>query len=283
MEAAIDRYPWRGCHPGSVVRGPDGRLVALKAHRATWSGRYPPNSLAGVRECYRAHVATAEVDVWLLSDQDLAIVHDDRPEVRQLGRMPIGSLRRAQLLRLPVAQRPPLLSELVELIRREPFPTRLELDVKDEQAWPWDRVEEVVGLLGPVHDRVLVAGTAGETLRRVAAADHGLAIGFNPQHHLRQLAPGRMSDWLRHLRSLVPTARQLHLSLRDVNRLRKEGTEDIGAICRAHGWTLDAWTLNYGTSHWAARLDRLLEVGPDVITTDTAMQLAGHLRGVGRG
>jgi hypothetical protein len=63
-------------HPESVIRlggGGDGegqvpRTVQLKVHQCVWSGDLPENSLPSIQECYREHVARAEIDVAILRD-----------------------------------------------------------------------------------------------------------------------------------------------------------------------------------------------------------------------
>ena len=56
--------------PVSVLRAPDGRQLELKVHGCVWSGEFPENSLAAIRECLLAPVARAEIDFNVLRDGD---------------------------------------------------------------------------------------------------------------------------------------------------------------------------------------------------------------------
>src|SRR5438132_7695016 len=109
-----------GPHPDSVLRhGMSGRQVQLKMHQCVWSGKYMPNSLAAVQDCYRARVARAEIDIAMLADEDFLVVHDldlanatsSQGHVEDTTRAHAGRLR---LTRdgLATAECPPLLSEV---------------------------------------------------------------------------------------------------------------------------------------------------------------------------
>src|SRR4051794_28452709 len=63
-------------HAESLIVAPGGREVQIKVHQSVWSGEYPGNSLPAILECYRAHVARAEIDVAMLADADFLVVHD---------------------------------------------------------------------------------------------------------------------------------------------------------------------------------------------------------------
>src|ERR1700716_1394191 len=144
-----------GPHPDSVLRyGESGRQVQLKVHQCVWSGNYIPNSLAAIQDCYRARVARAEIDIAMLADEDFLVVHDLDLANATSSRGRVEDTTRAQAERLHLIrdglaslERPPLLSEVADAIAREPYPTLLELDLKDWKPWPWPRVEELARLL----------------------------------------------------------------------------------------------------------------------------------------
>lgn len=286
-------------HPDSLLVRPNGSHVWLKVHRCVWSGRHAPNSLDAVRECHRERVPRAEVDLWLLRDADGIIDHDGR--LRLPGRRPLraGRVERRDVLDMPVETRPALLSELVQVVRGELYPTRVEIDIKDELPWPPERVDEIVGLLAPIRERVTLAGCNDETLCRLAAADGRLPIGFNPALHLDWLPLDRRHEmagtagrdgWLDStgahslparlavLRSLVPAAEELHLRLEAFERLTLEvGTDAVGHL-QAHGWAVDVWTLDEGMTGWQDRMHAAVAAGVDMITTTTAPILARAFR-----
>ena len=116
-------------NPESVIRVPGGRDVQLKVHQCVWSGDYPANSLPAIEECYRAAVARVEIDVCLLRDADFLVVHDVHLEDSTNGQGEVSGVSRAdaQALRLMYEGRvsehaPPLLSEVVDLIRQQAVP-----------------------------------------------------------------------------------------------------------------------------------------------------------------
>ena len=285
-------------HPDSFVIGRGGSPVWLKVHRCVWSGRHAPNSLAAVRECHRARVARAEVDLWLLRDADGVIDHDGLIELPGRGRVSAADLDRGDLLAMSAGSRPPLLSELVALVQAEIYPTVIELDLKDEVPWSGGRVDEIVGIVSPIRERVTLAGCEDETLRRLAAADPLLSVGFNPQYHLDWLPPDLWEElglpgadgWfdrtggrtpgerLSAVRALVPTAGELHLRLEAFERLLLETDGEAAELLHDDGWAIDVWTLDAGMTDWQSRLHAAVAAGVDMITSTTAPILASAAR-----
>ena len=301
-----------GPHPDSVLRyGLSGRQVQLKVHQCVWSGNHVPNSLPAVQECYQARVARAEIDIAMLADEDFLVVHDidladattGHGRVEDTTRVQVGRLR---LMRdgLASTERPPLLSEVADTIAREPYPTLLELDLKDWKPWPWPRVEELVRLVQPVKDRVIFGGGADWNLRRLQRVDPSLPVGFNfsdyldwvPEgesidplpgvrgaygyldaHPLARARLGSTADYLRDrlggILRLAPGAREIHLSLLAAERMLEDGLTDLADLVHGHGMLLDLWTLNARTPRWRERLLSALEAGADVITTETPAEL----------
>lgn len=306
----------RAPNPDSVVHTLDGRVIYLKAHRCLWSGDYPENSLQAIQECYRVRVARAEIDLNILRDADLLITHDG-----QLGETTTGAGRVDQLSRGQAGQlrlrwhgevtryRPPLLSEVAAAIRDEEYPTLLELDIKDFAPWPWHRVEELVRLVEPVKDRVVLSGCCDWNLRRLLEVDPGMRVGFDPAYYLDWVPLGHTSeplprvrgaygylddhplakqrlgptaDYLRDrlegLLGLVPAARDVHLRLDMFERMLDDGLTDVAELVHQAGALLDVWTLDAGTPNWRRRLTRAVAAGADIVTTNTPQALAAAAR-----
>ncbi len=300
-------------HPESVIRTDSGREVQIKVHQCVWSGELPENSMPAILECYREHVARAEVDVAILRDSDFLIVHDlDLAKATDgTGRVDETTRGESQALRLVThagqrtSERPPLLSELVSAIAAEAYPTLLELDLKDWQPWPWSRVEELARLLQPVRDRITFGGVADWNLRRLFHVDPTLPMGFTitqyldwvPEtskpdaipgvrgaygyldaHPLARARHGPVRDYLRDRLSglvrLVPGVRDLHIRLVAVERMLADGFDELADMVHREGALLDVWTLNAGTPNWRARLEWAIAVGADVITSGTPRALA---------
>ena len=297
-----------GPHPDSVIRTGPGLQVQLKVHQCVWSGNFPGNSLAAIRECYQAHVARAEIDIAMLADRDFLVVHDVDLATATNGTGLVGDtpLHVAERLHLAHAGRDTgepvvLLSQVVEAIAAEPYPTLLELDLKDWRPWPWRRVEELAGLLAPVKDRITFGGGADWNLRRLHEVDSGLAMGFTITDYLDWLPPEastgvrnaygyldvhplgrqRLSPTREYLRdrlgailSLVPAARDIHVRLHAALQMVRDGLTDLAELLHARGMLLDVWTLNAGQPGWRERLAAAVAMGADVITTETPRELA---------
>lgn len=277
------RRALEGAHPESVIRAPDGRLVELKVHRATWSGDHPENSLAGLRECYAAGVARVEID-FRLRDGDFIVAHD-RP---RKGR------------------RVPRLREALDIVRASPpGPTVLMLDAKDEAPWSQHEVESLVRLCDDVRDRIFIGSPADWNLRRVRKIDGDLAIAFDPQYYLTwdrraHAVPGRRGAYgyqdthplalrrimptARYLRErfemllgAVPGVREIHLQFGFFERVRHDGF-DVASFIHEAGVRVDTWTLDAGSREWRTHLTRLIRGGADIVTTNTPRELAKAAR-----
>ncbi|HYU17482.1 MAG TPA: glycerophosphodiester phosphodiesterase family protein [Chloroflexota bacterium] len=278
-------------HPDSFLKTVDGRTVSLKAHGCVWSGEYPENSLAAVEECYRERVARAEIDINMLLDSDFLVTHDAQLDGSTTGRGLVSQTTRLEAERLRfrhgprvLDHRPPLLSEVVAKIRQQPFPTRLELDVKDIQPWPWRRVEELAGLVEPVKDRVIFGGCSDWNLRRLRQADPTVPLGFDPDFYLERARAGPvllaedLHRRLGQLVGLVPGARELHLRLSAFERALQDGSREVAQLVHEAGLLLDVWTLDAATPDWDNRLAGAVAAGVDMITTNTARALAASWR-----
>jgi glycerophosphoryl diester phosphodiesterase len=298
--------------PVSVLRAPDGRQVELKVHACVWSGEFPENSLAAIRECLTTPVARAEIDFNLLRDRDFLVTHDSLLDGATTGSGPVRLATRKQAADLRCRwrgqvsdHRPPLLSEVVDLLREEASPTVLELDAKDEEPWPYSRVEELVRLVEPVRDQVIFGGCADWNLRRLVQVDPRIRVGFTPSFYLDWVSPegaphglpGEVgaygyldrhplararnqpaSDYLweriNGLVRLVPGACEMHIRLSLFEHMQSDGLGDTTHRLRRAGIRVDVWTLDADTPGWQGRLTNAVWAGVDIVTTNTAQQLA---------
>jgi len=281
----IDRQrTLRSAHPESVVRARGGRLVELKAHRGTWSGTHPENSLAALGECFAARVARVEIDFRSRGDE-FVVAHD---EPRRGTRVP-------------------LLCEALDIVRAAPpGPTVLMLDAKDDAPWPRSTALTLARLCDPVRDRVFVGSPADWNLRLLRKVDPALAIAFDPQYYLTwdsrvHVVPGRRgaygyqdvhplalrrtvpaADYLRErlgtLLGAVDRIREIHLRLAFFERMRRDGF-DIAGFVHDAGVLIDVWTLDAGTRAWRSRLARAVAAGVDIVTTNTPREFAAALAG----
>jgi glycerophosphoryl diester phosphodiesterase len=301
-------------HPESTVRLPDGRSVQFKVHQCLWSGAFPANSIPAIEECYREAVARVEIDVCMLRDADFLVVHevdladstDGEGLVSSIDRGAAGGLHLLHAGR-PSEYPPPLLSDVVDLIRDQPHLTLMELDLKDKRSLPWARVEELARIVEPVKDRVTLAGVADWNLRRLLEVDASLPVGWDPNQHFdwlpedddepRSLPRGAygyldahplaraqsqsvadyVADRLAELLVLVPGLRELHLRLNAFERMLDDGVSEAAEQIHRRGVLLDVWTLDAETPHWQPRLERAVAAGADIVTSNTPRTLASAL------
>jgi glycerophosphoryl diester phosphodiesterase len=298
--------------PVSVLRAPDGRRVELKVRGCVWSGEFPENSLAAVRECLTVPVARAEVDFSVLRDEDFLVTHDTQLDNSTTGSGPVHITSRQEASQLQCRwrgqvwdHRPPLLSEVLDLLRAHGARTILELDAKDVEPWPYSRVEQLARLVEPVRDQVIFSGRADWNLRRLVQVDSRIRVGFTPTLYLDWVPPNIVPDELpgevgaygyrdRHplartrnqapsdylwerisaLIRLVPGACEMHIRLSLFEHMQSDGLGDTAHRLRRAGLRVDVWTLDAGTPDWQGRLTNALWAGVDIITTNTARQLA---------
>jgi glycerophosphoryl diester phosphodiesterase len=257
-------------------------------------------------------VARAEIDINLLRDADFLVTHDTQLDSATTGSGPVRLTTRKEAAQLQCRwrgqvweHRPALLSEVVDLLRAEPSPTVLELDAKDVQPWPYARVEELARLVEPVRERVIFGGCADWNLRRLVQVDSRIRVGFTPTFYLDWVPPGVTPDELpgevgaygyldRHplartrnqptsdylveringLIRLVPGACEMHIRLSLFEHMQSDGLGDTTHRLRRVGVRVDLWTLDAGTPDWQARLNNAVWAGADIVTSNTAQQLA---------
>jgi glycerophosphoryl diester phosphodiesterase len=298
--------------PVSVLRAPDGRQVELNVRGCVWSGEFPENSLAAVRECLTEPVARAEIAFNVLRDGDFLVTRDALLDNATTGSGPVRLTTRQEAAQLQCRwrgqvweHRPPLLSEVVDLLRAYATPTILELHVKDVEPWPYSRVDELVRLVEPVRDRVVFGGPADWNLRRLVQVDSRIRVGFAPTFYLDWLPPNSMpgefpgevgaygyrdrhplartrnqapSDYLwervNALMRLVPGACEMHIRLSLFEHMQSDGLGDTAHRLRRAGLRVDVRTLDAGTPNWQGRLTNAVWAGVNIITTNTARQLA---------
>jgi glycerophosphoryl diester phosphodiesterase len=298
--------------PLAVLRAPDGRQIELNVRGCVWSGAFPENSLAAIRECLTAPVARAEVAFNMLRDGDFLVTRDTQLDVATTGSGPVRLATRPDAAQLRCRwhgqvsdHRPPLLSEVVDLLRAQPSPTVLELNASDVEPWPYARVDELARLVEPVRERVIFGGRADWNLRRLEQVDPRLRVGFNPALYLDWLPtdtapdefPGEVgaygyrdrhplararnqapSDYVwervNALSRLVPGVRELHLRLSLFEHMQSDGLGDTAHRLRRAGCRVEVWTLDAGTPDWQARLTGAIWAGVDIVSTNTAQQLA---------
>lgn len=308
-------------HPESFIRAPDGRIVQFKVHSANWDPALPENSLDALEACLRAPVARAEIDLVMLADRDWVLYHDGQLDRGSTGSGPVSVLTSdaARALRLRAYRHDDegeelapatdyalgQLSDVVPMMQSIAGPTVLQLDMKNAEPWPWDRIEELLRLVEPVRDRIIFGCNADWNLRRLLRVDSTApvgcdlvyyldfvpegakpgrlpgvlgAYGYHDAHPLARERHGSTVDYLRDrlgsLLRLVPAPRDLYIRLRTAERMYADGLDDLATMIHDLGASFDLWTLDAGTPHWEDRLRLGITMGADVITTNTPRDMA---------
>jgi len=163
----------------------------LVYHAARRGDRHPPSSLSGLADCLAAGASIIEVDIAPLADGGFALVHDARLEHVSEGKGLAPAATSAQIHGLhhrwhdALTDEPlGLLSEAVALIEKHPGMAELQLDLKPYRPLTDDVLGSLLRHLAPVKARVRVSCVADWAIRRLAALDGTLSLGFDPLLYL---------------------------------------------------------------------------------------------------
>jgi glycerophosphoryl diester phosphodiesterase len=318
--AAARRLRLAQANPESVLVADGGHQVELKVHRCLWSGDFIENSLAAIQETYQARVAHAEIDIHMLADEDFIVLHDEVIDRSTTGAGLVGALHKRDVenLRLrrdgkATSERAPLFSEIAAFMAGQAFPTLVELDMPGLRPLPWKRLEDLVALVDPVRDRVMLNGPDWN-MRRLLHIDPTLPVACGPElyldwvpepfdmddvwpmnstrgaygyfdrHPLAQTRDGDVRDYLfdrvMGIHRLVPAARETHFRVELLEHILDDGYGEVVRDLHALGMLVDAWTLNADTppddvgAPWLKRLRRLVGAGVDMVSSDTPRVLA---------
>ena len=283
-----------------------GRRRVICCHRATLSGRFPPNSLAAIEECVEARVPRLEIDVRFLSDDAMLIFHDDLLDRETTGSGPVGALDRATAARLRYREDEThglcFLAEVADAMKAGE--TLLQVDLKLMRPLSKQRLDLLAAALEPIRDRCLIGSQAHWNLRPLAGRGFRVALDPTLQWHY---LPGRDPSltpsllgvhglWddapLAHIRhasaldylearldalaGLPPRATEWMVDVRTIDHLATLGLP-LGEALLARGVELAAWTLrDYGAVETPPVLERLFQLGTTTVIADDAPAIARY-------
>lgn len=279
-----------------------GHELSFTCHSSLLAGRGSPNSLAGITECLQAGASRIEIDIHSMADGEYLVSHANRLEEVTTSRGAIGRLTREEALELRSKDdsqtRPPLLSEVVELV--QPYTSELQLDLKDWRPLTPERVSALITRLAPLGERAIVSSGQDWNLRAIACQTQALRLGFDPDRYLaarerdqapmpgrlvaygyrddHPLALGRAQPSEEYLRERFaalllqcPFACELFLEYGLLLQAEADGLM-LPRLLHERGITVSAWTLDYDGPESLATLGRLASAGVDRVTTNTARQ-----------
>lgn len=287
----------------------------LVHHKAALDGTpYPAHSLESIQACVEANAAVVEIDITALADADYLVVHDPALHTETTGRGAVSLCTADAARKLRIRQagqitpyRVPLLSDVVALLSRASGSTRLQLDLKDTVPAEEALLTRLIRLIEPLEDRVIVSSTADWQLRRLRRLAPRLQLGFDIQMYLdwHPLQPTRRPPFRRgaydywddqppalyktwpvtaYLRDRcevmtvrVPGVHTFYVRHQLLIQALRDGF-NWAAELHARGIQLDAWTMDVSSPEAMQGLPALIEAGVDLITTNTPLALAAHLR-----
>lgn len=279
----------------------NGRGAMLVCHMAVLSGRHPRNSFDAIRESFESNAGRIEIDIHSLAGGDYAVFHDftfnhATTHAGSIGRATAADVR-AMRFRDRTDDRPPLLSEVVEMARG--CDTELQLDWKDLRLISKERLRALIDTVAPIRERVIVSSGQDWNLRRLHDEDPGFPYGFDPGHYIdyaieegpivlprtmgaygyrddHPMALGRaeaVGDYLHTrmemLTAQVPGAREFFLGFRLVLQMLDDGF-NVAEWLHARGIGANVWTPDYHGPESVRWIERLIDAGIDRITTNTA-------------
>lgn len=280
-------------------------------------GRFPPNSLEGVRASLGQGADFIEVDVTALAAEDYLLVHDPVLESETTGSGPVAhcTVRQARELRCKVNGATtnfhvPTLGEVVALFLEHPARTRLQLDYKNVVPFADDEpLIRLARLIEPLGERVIVSSEADWQLRRLRRLAPWLELGFDIHFYIawsdmgyqrtpaeppyRLGAYGYYDDHPLATRRTWPAADYLAdrcaallTQLPDATTLYINHRFLVQSLADGFDWVAAlhaagvkcaAWTLDCGDAVAEANARRLLAAGVDQFTSNTPLALRALL------
>ncbi|UCH25521.1 MAG: hypothetical protein JSV66_16555 [Trueperaceae bacterium] len=308
-----DGKPVGAALPASLEAG--SKRVLLKYHTLlSGTGRHEAHTVEALHEVLTGGAAAIEFDVNLLGDGHYALIHDDVLEHETSGAGRVSRLDRAAFKQLTLrgsGASTCVLDDVTEVLQTVRRPLKVQLDYKVVRPLSRDEAIDFLRQLEPLRGNgaltVVVGCVADWNLRTLRRLDPEVGLGFDPMLYLDAAVdaavrlPTRVnaygyyddhplgfrrlqavSDYLRDrvetLAAQVPGAVEYYLRNDLVVRALDDGFDMIHAFhALAPGAVVDVWTLDYGKLGAAETLRRVLERGPDQITTNTALQWAERL------
>jgi glycerophosphoryl diester phosphodiesterase len=258
----------------------DGHRTWLKWHRAKRRASDPVFTGKRILEGMRLG-ASVEVDLVVHGDRGFAVLHDLTAERETTGQGPIAALSASELrsfyLRgedgVPLDERVMLLEDLCALLAQGGLhpDALLQLDYKED----WRVLDEAAlhtfqRAVGPVAQHMILSSGDAEAVRLLTKDVPGIRIGYDPCHDgaLERLAETRdFTGFVRDAVAASPHAEMIYLAYPLVLEAHKLGF-DITAAFHTESRRIDAYTINKADAVGQARVEELLALKVDQITTD---------------
>ena len=257
-----------------------GHRTWLKWHRAKRRASDPVFTGQRILEGMRLG-ASVEVDLVVHGDRGFAVLHDLTADRETTGSGPIAKLGAAELRsfllrgedRVPLSEHVMLLEDLCALLAQGGLhaDALLQLDYKED----WRVLDEAAlatfrRAVGPVARHMILSSGDAEAVRLLTKDVPGIRIGYDPCHDgaLERLAESQdFTGFVRDAVAASPSAEMIYLAYRLVLEADRLGF-DIVAAFHAEGRRIDAYTINKADAVGQERVEQLLALKVDQITTD---------------
>ncbi len=263
-----------------------GQRTRLKWHQLRKSVGDPVFDLNVMKSGF-ALGASMELDLRMRGDGGFAVLHDDRLENETTGEGHIGEIGAADLvgIRYRTSGAPVITSEMLSSALGEAHPDALlQFDIKDTLSVLGEAgLRQIADSVGPHAGKIIISSLDLDLMVAARETVPHIARGIDPTDEMTAaFAAGGMSALVDTLtRALAgPTdAGTVYLHWPMILDADTAGHDLIG-MCHAAGKIVDAWTFNlkdedqgFDAQEWLA-FSRLMDLGPDQVTTDGAPSLA---------
>jgi len=161
-------------------------------HAAFLDHKLPPGSLASYENCLNNRVEWVEVDIIPLKGGDFALLHDPKLEHISNGIGDVFEKTADQVKQLFYSAkngwkegiRLGTLSQALLLLKEEPGRTHLQLDLKPYAPLSPEVLRNLLDLIKPVKDRILISCEADWAVRQIYKMDSSVKLGFDPLLYL---------------------------------------------------------------------------------------------------
>ena len=264
--------------PISIDR--QGHSTWLKWHRAKRKKSDPVFTGKRILEGMRLG-ASIEIDLVVTGDKGFAVLHDMTLDRETTGRGPVAAASDAAIRQLhlrgndaaPIDEKVMLLDDLCALMTQGILhpDALLQLDYKeDETVLDASAIENFARATRPVAKNMIVSSGSAAAIKMLTAAVPGIQSGYDPSDETRfgaALAAGTLQGFVDDAIAALPDADMIYLYWEIVTLSADAGFDIVDAFHR-HGKRIDAWTIREASAETKPKVERLLELKVDQITTD---------------
>lgn len=288
-------------------------MTTLIHHAASLDKELPPGSLPALHACLNSGAAWIEVDIVALKGGDFALVHDPQLDHISDGKGVVFEKSAGEIQKMvykPTEQYSGgeflgTLRQAVPMLQNQDGESKLQLDLKPYSPLTGEVLRNLLDIIKPIKERILVSSVADWSLRMLHRMDERLALGFDPllyldvvgktprpegvppfrvgaygyldEHPLAVQRWGSVRDYFaaraEALMQLAPANVTWFLNAELLDDALSAGFDWIDFLHRS-GYEVDAWTVDMNRSELAKRL---VGAGVDYLTSNQAYSLAVFL------